>query len=331
MNEKRIYTAVFSALLLAALLFLIPYLQLLVIIIPFAAVFAVAYCGYAVGGVAVAAGFGAGFFFGTELMPAMIAAAFLPLAFAAGYMIREKKRFRNGVIVSCAAALAGSALAILILTQVSGKSIVDFSADYMGSLLQTRGAEEVKLLYSTMRIGDLLSGAVTQAAIDATSASDAIVRMQSILRDVLNLNLVMIIILYSLVLGLLGYLIPRALCKGRGSAVADIPPFSEYTLPKRFWLGAVVSIIFTMIGAGFGWPAFDILQVTIYNVYAFVFIVQGLSLLDYFLKTRNMGKGLRVVLGILAAVLLGMIVLPIVGLIENAFGIRKRIQSRKAV
>ena len=328
-KSKRIYAALICALMIAAAMFLVRYFEIAVVFLPFAAVFAVAYCGYVPGGLAAVAGIGIGFFFGT-LMPALFAAAFLPLAFAAGYMIREKKRFRNSVIVSSVAALAGTVLAVWILSLLTGSSIVDYLVNYAGAWLKTRSPQEVTVYYSLIRMQDLISGAVTQAAVESTPAADAILKIMALLRDAMNLMLVFFIMLYAMLMGLLAYLIPRAAAKRNGAVVAPIPPFSEYTLPRRFWLGALLSNILAMIGASYAWPAFDILQVTIYNVYAFVFTIQALSLLDFFYKTRKMGTGLRVVLHILAVAVFNMI-LPFVGLIENAFDIRKRIQTRKAV
>lgn len=306
------------------------YMALVIIALPFVLVFAVVYCGYVMGGLVVLLGSGFGFLFGT-LLPGVLAAAFVPMAFAAGYMIREKKRFRDGVAITAFSALAGCALAIAIVWLVSGKGIVDFSVDWFGAQLKSLSDQEVKTYYGIMRSVDLVMGAVTQKALDATPPAQAIVYMQKMLYAELNLALVYYLLLYSMLAGYLVYIITRIAAKRRGMKVARIPAFADYTLPKRFWVAAILSSVFAVIGADFGWAGFDILKPTIYNVYAFVLMAQGLCVLDYMMRMQKASKGVRVVLGVVSVLLLGTILLPMIGLIENAIGIRKRIQPRKAV
>jgi hypothetical protein len=65
-------------------------------------------------------------------------------------------------------------------------------------------------------------------------------------------------------------------------------------------------------------------------VFVFVFMVQGLSLMAYWLAERKTGKGLKAILMIAAVVFMQTTILPLIGLMENIIGIRARIAARKA-
>ena len=184
-----------------------------------------------------------------------------------------------------------------------------------------------------VRYSDLLTGAVTQAALDAASRADAIAFIVEQFREMMNVTLVSLIGTYALLMGLIGYLIPRSVLKKRKAQVIPIPSFSLYALPNRFWLAFILSYLFAVIGRSFGWPGFDILEVTIYVLYALVLTVQGLSFLDYIYKRRNMGTAARVALHALALVISSLAslvgsLLMWVGLFENMAKLRKRLESK---
>ena len=299
-----------------------------VLAIPIVLTYALARCGFAYGAVAGGIAFGGAALLGFSTLP-YLAAAFIPAALAASYMITKAKRFRTSFVVISFAALAGAVLAIVILTSTSNMGVVDYAVSYYGGQLSLFEDAQVTLIYGTMRTADLLAGAVTQEAINLTSKADAIVRMQEILRDFLNVSIVYLLMLFSMGLGYFTYIIPRAYAKREGQSVADMHKFKDYALPKRFWIVAVVSVIASMIGSSVGWTGFDILESTVYSVFLFVFMIQGLSLMVYWLDERKTGKGLKTVLLIGAVILLQTTILPLAGLAENIIGIRKRMQARK--
>jgi len=316
-------------LLTVALLYLGSGVMLILLALPFVLAFAIAFCGYAAGGAVAVVGLAAGLIFHPTL-PFVAAAVFLPPAIAAAYVIRSKKRMRIGVMISVAAALAGLALGIFILTQMTGEGIVDYIVGYLGDALRVMPDAQIKMTYELSRAADVLSGAVTSEALAAATAAEAVAWLQSMMHDFLQLFLVVIIAVYSMLLGFLSFVIGRAACKKRGMDVVKIPPVSEYTLPRRLWLAAVVLVVFAYIGADAGWQAFDILAITLYYIFMVIFIGQAVVLLDYLMKQRNMGKGVRVLLHVIAVILVGTLILPYVGLAENALGIRRRISARKA-
>lgn len=290
---------------------------------PFILVYLVARAELSIGGVAAALSFGAAAYFDLNAALAM-AAAFLPVAFAAGYMIRAKKRFRDSVIVSVGAVFLGAAL-VIGMSYLAGQAPIDRITGWAQGSLSTMSDGNVSMLYQAVRYLDVMTGAITQQALLATPASEAAADMLKMLHDVLSIWLVTLIGLYSLLFGLLCFVIPRAAAK-RSMEVAAAPAFADYTLPKRFWLAYVASYLFAAAGESFGWKSFDIIGLTVYNLYAFVFTVQALSFFDFMYKKRGMGAGTRALLHVLAAIVLSF-VLVWVGIFENIFGIRKRMEE----
>lgn len=325
------YKGVFYSLLLAAgAILMAPYFPLATVLVPLALAYALAGGGYLLGGLAAALCLFVGYLINPPLC-ALLAAAFLPPALAAGVVIRARLRFRHSVLAVSAAALAGAALSAGVLWLITGQGPVDYLSSLFVRLLSELGVlgeDPIRAFYQLFRYPDVVSGAITQSAVDAAPIDASIAIMGGMCRDFLNLHLVGYIIIYALLTGLLCVTIPRALAKRRGAPVADVPAFSEFALPRRFWAAFLVSYIAAFIGASSGWQRFDIAEITIYGVYSFVFAVQGLCFLDHLYKKRSMGTGARMTLHVLAMLFLGGEIPVFLGIIENMAGLRARLAQK---
>jgi hypothetical protein len=325
-KREEYKSALLAYLLTAALLYAGLYIPALWIAVPFVLVYAIARGGYMIGGGAIALSFLTVAYF-EPFASAILAAAFLPVAFGTGYMIRAKKRFLTSVVVSSGMLLAGAALAIALLTFITKQAAADYIVNYTGSTMNALSDTQIMSLYQVVRAPDLLTGAVSQQAVWSTPPAQAVTVMQGLMRDTLDLWFVTIIGLYALLMGLLCYIIPRSIVKKKMD-VAPVPLFSDYALPRRFWLAFALSYIAAMAGSSLGWKSFDIVQLTIYNLYSLVFSVQALSLFDYFYRKRNMGVGVRTVLHVLSAIVLSFLLMWI-GIIDNIMSLRKRMEERE--
>ena|GEM_PF-1302529 len=305
---------------------------LAVLVLPPLLGYIVASGGFSVGTLAVILCFAVGVTLNSKLS-ALLAAVSLPFAFTVGYVIRKKLRFRHSVMASVAAALAGMLLSIGALWLLTGQMPVDFIVGRLNSSFSSMADSEVNGLYQMIRSADLITGAITQSALNSTARVDAVAYIMNQFKEVLNYNLVSMIGTYALLMGLVGYLILHAMRKRRRADVIAIPPFSEFTLPGRFWLAFLLSYLFGVIGEGLGWPGFDILEVTVYSLYGLVLMVQGLSFLDFLYKRRHMSITVRVVLHTLVlfisaiAALIGSLLMW-AGLFENMAGLRKRMDTK---
>lgn len=300
--------------------------------LPIAALAAVFVCAYAVavwgaaGVVMTAAGFAAGCLLDLRLT-AMLAAAFVPLALAAGLVVRKRMRMRHGVLITGGAALFGVSAAAGVLWLYTGLGPIDYMAGRLERLLTASGEPMVRTLYGYVRFMDMLMGSAAQSA--ATPASEAAPIILDRFRGALNDTLVGGMVIYALLAGLLGFVVTRAFVKKKRK-VAAVPAFSELALPSRFWLGYLLSSLAALVGVYSGWLSFDTLAQTISSVYGFVFTVQALSFLDFLYKRKHMQQAVRVLLHVAVTLFLGSL-LVWVGLFENLANLRKRMDTEGGV
>jgi hypothetical protein len=327
--KKEEYKASLFCFLLASLIiYIAPSFPLVYIALPFVLAYSVARGGYYIGGAAAILSFLFAYLL-SVFAAAVLAAAFLPVAFAAGYAIRSKKRLLHSVIITSAAAVAGAALAIYLASLLSGLIFIDYTANYLTEIFKSQDDNVTLAFYQAVRYPDILSGAITLQAVEATPAAKAVTIMQYMIKETLNAYLISLLGIYSLLGGYLYYIIPRAIAKNNRMEVAAIPAFSDYVLPKLFWLAFVLSYLAASIGAGIGWKSFDIVESTVFNLYVFVFSIQALCFMDFLYKKRNTGSGARVALHIFVMLIFGSF-LALVGLIENIFSLRNRMDERQA-
>jgi len=337
-DYKSVLISFLIALALLAVLLGLPavknldFLLLAMLVLPPLFAFTVASGGYILGTAAMAVCFAAGCALDYRLS-AILAAICVPFALIAGYAVRNKHRLRYSVLASSGGALSGVMLATGVLWLITGQMPLDFFSDRLQNSFSGLSDVEVLSVYQLMRLPDLITGAVTQAALDSASRAEAVSYLVDTFREVLNYNLVGLIGCYSLLLGLLGYLITRALRKKLGSDVIAIPPFSRFSLPNRFWLAFVLSYLFAVIGKGEGWPGFAILEVTLLSIYGLVLSVQGLAFLDFLYQRNKMGKAARVALHVVAVIVSSMLgnILMWLGLFENMANLRARIDTKGGI
>ena len=315
----------------AVVFFLAAVLILMSMYLPIVAVAAVFVLGYAVamwgpvGIVITVMSFAAGCLLDVKLT-AFLAAAFIPTALAAGLTVKKQLRMRTGVQITAGAALIGLSAALCVLWLFTGLGPIDYIVSSFGVFLNTLGGGAVKLLYQSVRLIDIVMGSVSQAAVYAAPVSEAVAFMQDTLREALNYFLVGGMLCFTLLMGLLGFVITRAFVKKKRSVVA-IASFDTWSLPPKFWLAYLLSYLFAIAGVSADWPSFEVAAQTIADVYGFVFTVQALSLLDYFYKKKKMTTAVRVLLHVVITLFLGF-VLVWVGLFENMASLRKRMDNQ---
>ena len=199
-KKEEYKSALLIYLITVGLLYLALSMPFLAIVIPFILVYAVVRCGFYLGGAVSVVSF-ATFLIVNVTVACIFAAAFLPVVFAVAYMIIKKKRFRDSAIISSAAALVGALLAIGVLQLFTGMSVIDFFVGHVGNTLSAMDDTDVKVFYQTVRYSDIITGAVRQDVVEATSAAQAIEIILDMLRETLNQILITVILVYSLLAG----------------------------------------------------------------------------------------------------------------------------------
>lgn len=324
-NEKGTSGLLTWLLIAAALAALSAYASILALAIPLALTYMIVRFG-AAGGVLGVAALGAAAVFSPGAAVAF-AAGFVPVSIIAAMAIRRRWRFRDSVISASIAALVGVVLCVALLWLIKGVSPVEYAGERMNSLFALLSDDQINGLYQFMRSPDIVTGAITQQAVITTVRAAAIDNMLKTLSIALNYSLVPMMLNYSLLWGLLCYLIPRHYMARRGMPVKSVPVFSDYALPKYFWAAFLVSYLAALVLDSMKLSSFGILAPTIQSVYAFVFTVQALSFTDFLLKERGMRKGVRIVVYIAAVLIFGTYLMW-VGIFENIVQFRKRTQEK---
>lgn len=299
------------------------YLPVFVAVIPLILTFVFIYSGYYLGAAVSIVGFAAAVILGFSAAIYM-AAAFLPLVIVESFVLEKRKRLRTSMLAGAAAALAGVVLVFVILTKSTGTTVVDYVANAYGGFLGKLSDQEVSFIYGFTRYQDILTGAVTQEVLDATTASDAVLKLQEIFKDGFNVEIVYLAIVYALTAGYAVYIIPRTVAQRIGADAPKLTKLKDYELPKKLWLAALAFVAGAYIADSLGMQGADVLMFTVIKVFAFVFMVQGFCVLLFFFEERKVSKSIRAVLLICALVFLHSIALPLVGIFENMFRIRKR-------
>ncbi len=309
----------------AALAALSAYVSVSALVIPLVIIYMIVRFGTA-GGVLGFAVLGAAAVFSPATAAAFLA-GFAPVSITAAIAIRRRWRFRDSVIASSIAALTGVVLCVGLLQLIKGLSPTDYAVQRISGLFSLLGDSEIHFVYQTMRGPDVLLGAITQEAVLATPRMEAIDTMLATLRELINYSFVIMMLIYSLLWGLLCYLIPRRYAARRGIPVKLVPVFSEYALPKYFWVAFIVSYLAAIMLDRLGLSAFGMLEPTISSVYSFVFTIQALSFLDYFYKERGLRKSTRVAMHIGTVLIFGSYLMW-AGIFENVVRFRSRDQEK---
>ncbi len=250
-----------------------------------------------------------------------------PVSLAAAWSVRKRRRFSTSVIFASTMALIGVALVFGFMWLMKGITPVEYIVNSTNALFGQLSDSEVTLAYQSVRMMDLQTGAITQEALLMTPRAQAISVMISMLREAANEMLVAVVLIWSLLAGLLCFLIARRGAVKAGMKVSAIPAFSDWALPKGFWLAFVGSYAGALLAESLDLIPTGLLTPTVVSVYAFVFSVQALSLSDFLFKMRDMRKGLRIVIHVAAVLLFGTYLMWI-GIFENLVQFRRRSQEK---
>ena len=138
-----------------------------------------------------------------------------------------------------------------------------------------------------------------------------------------------ILTIFSLILSFINYSVSGVLLKRKGEDVRLFPSFSLWRLPRGAGRGFIAILIIAYIGNLSGIRNFDIVLMTITNIWVFVFGIQGLSVVDFFFKRAKINRVLRVIILVLVFVLVRQVA-AFIGLIDQLLNVR-RLQDDKNI
>ena len=258
------------------------------------------------------------------------AAVILPVAVFLIWAQKNRKfSAYEGIVLSALGCFIAMAALVLAIYLITGEMIVDY---LLGQFFAS--------LEASPEAGQVLYGMMSQDyAGMLTKSSEQIIQYFSepsqtaILQDALRLSIPVSMMTYTILGGIINYLIVWGILKKRGARVVHVPPFSRWALPKKIGIYALVLYILSLIPQVFQIEGLMLPGIVLGNTVELVFMTQGLAIVDFLLRRGIPATAPRVILLVLICVL-GWMMVPLVftilmwlGLLDQLFHFRDRMIS----
>ncbi len=235
-----------------------------------------------------------------------------PLSLVFSYMVKQRKKPRDVILVS---ALILFLCLLISLSALTAGSELDFTHQ-LKQFLDNQLKTQIDILENTN--------------LDKDFIEDFKVSQANINNYILQI-LPSILIVYSVVIGYINYNISKYTLRKLGLGIREIAPFSKFSVPSNFGIGVFTVLIFILILRNFDSVIYEALLINLTAVLGLIFMLQGLSVVDYFLKKRNMKTFLRIILMILIVIIAPLLTpVTILGCIDMVFDLRKLRKPRKS-
>ena len=302
---------------LAFLLFFIPVLNILVLLFPVPFVVVGARRGI-LGGI-VSLGISC-------LVLALLVDPFLGItAFTLNILIvlslivvyKKNLEMNEAIILSAGGVLLSALLFLQAFTWIRGESFFDFLLNNIKVLLQSNSTNIQGFLKQYQALGMLEEG---------YSVDRFIQRIIAQMKDLLPLFPSMLLI-NSLIMGSLSFLISRFVLKKLKVSTPYVPLFRNWSLPRGTGRGFLGIMLIAVIGTWMNVSNFGVVLYTVSSVFTFVFTVQGLSVVNFFLAQKGL-PGVVVVLIMVVAFIFLPVALMLLGIFDQIFSVRKVYSGR---
>ncbi len=128
----------------------------------------------------------------------------------------------------------------------------------------------------------------------------------------------------SLAISYINYSISIMGLKKVGIETVNIPKFSRFRLPNNIAIGIIVMFLTSFIAKQLNFDYFDTIVVNITVLIGFMFLIQGLSIIDFFLIKMKVRKFFRIFFLLLTILIAPLItIVSTLGLIDVIFDLRK--------
>lgn len=133
-----------------------------------------------------------------------------------------------------------------------------------------------------------------------------------------------ILILSSMLVSFINYYLSVLILRKSGIGIVTIPRFSKFKLPNNFIPGIIIMFITVYIFKSMNLPHYDTLFLNVAVFIYFMFVIQGLSVIDFYLVKAKLNLVLRSILIFVISVAapLGTII-SIIGVTDTIFDFRR--------
>ncbi|SHD76028.1 DUF2232 domain-containing protein [Schnuerera ultunensis] len=231
--------------------------------------------------------------------------AFTPLIISLIYTIKTRKNSFTILSISTFVFLLSNLLIISMMKNMTGVSIINQleefftqSINYQIEILKDTGLSN----YEVLKIKDFLENAF----------------------DYILLIMPSIIMIFSLITAYLNYLLSSLSLRKLEYGIVSIPKFSRFKLPNNILLGTGIMFLGAFILKKLELLYYKTVFLNITSIIAFIFFVQGLSVIDYKLIKRNIKIIPRILIVIVFTIIipLGWLI-PFIGVLDTIFDFRK--------
>ena len=261
-------------------------------------------------------------------------ALILPPYMICSILIRKKSPAYESLVLSCAAVVLSIGLLLLAIYLIYGMDIHTFLMNQIKEMI-AQNDQIAALMYGMAISPDIISGT---ADMGSALFGMSVEQMREVLQEparmaVISNSIAVALPSMGVSLAVLGgmcnYLIPRGLAKRQGVAVAGIPKFCDFSLPRTAGIGFIVMFVVAMIPGLFGLTDLLIAANAISQLAGMVLSVQGLALVDFLIRPKLPQNGARVVILVLIAGLGTLLLdgmLQILGIFDLLFRFREKIR-----
>ena len=216
-----------------------------------------------------------------------------------GLSIKKKKDSSTSIFYGALTASVSLMIMISLATLISGVSIIETVDQILGETVRVT---------ETMGLGEIIS----ESGVSMTDITD-------LFKMVIPSSLV----LSGAIFAVFNYFISTIILKRLGMDTKQAKTFSEFSLPGNILFGTTFILVLTYFSGKLNIVDSEALFVNVLNVFTYVFLVQGVAVLFFFLEKRKLGKGIKI-LSVFLIFILG-IILPVAmfGWLDSAFDFRK--------
>lgn len=230
---------------------------------------------------------------------------FLPITLGLSYMITKGRKPLEILGINTIILLICFLITIGVTGDMTGVSILSELEDSFSQILNT----QVELLqdmdyssYELSQIKDMLENAL----------------------DYILLIFPAMVIMFSFIITSINYIISSIILKKWGNNIDTIPKFSKFKLPDNVLIGIAIMLISTLLLKKLDFFYYDTVVLNITVFASFMFVVQGLSVIDYKLIKMNMKMFLRILIIAFFIVLLPLgWLISFLGVLDIIFDFRK--------
>ncbi|MGI6153749.1 MAG: DUF2232 domain-containing protein [Christensenellaceae bacterium] len=234
---------------------------------------------------------------------------FAAVTYVLSYIIRKKLSFRESVQYSCFLVFGMVLLMEVLVYAANGMTLAELLTQNVEGLYKENIAEITQMF-----------NALNDAA---TTEEQALGTLTAGLFESMRQTLLTLETAAISVLGLLNYVVPRAVLRKQGVDVGNVPGFSMFALPKYFGLVSFVIVVVVFVGGNAGILAFEYIGTIVMTFFGIAYYIQGVAFFEWFLRKKIASPPVRVLIYVVSSLLL-WIAYILAGIFEQAAKLRKR-------